>query len=553
MRLPFSLAIFNLLLSSTFALMSHAKAEVYHLNPRDKGASDRNNGTSISYHHGRRGPWKTLQFAADSAKPGDTVIVHNGDYRRQNQGIVFVHRSGKESSPIRFEAATQWGPIVEKFVIHNQSWIDIQGLRFESQRFELPNNWSDMPKTVVDQSQLEINPNADWNLREQKLRKKYKTYFAVFDSLTKDYHCAIDILNSRHVAINENWIGKYCFGIQCRNNCSSIEIESNSIKYCLDGIFTWDPAPALIDSMIRGNRIRQSFSNGMQIRQGSRNVLIEDNDVRYSGTSHIAILRDAEDCQVKNNRVAFGGFYSETMKHPGSSAININRAKSGILVDGNYAAFQIDLTGKDGNGLIADLMQGGYGVTFTNNVAWRNMGSGISTVESPNCILRNNTIAENGFGRGNDRVGSAVYLATDTDQNHTITNNIFFGNAAGGVKGRRQIGQHKEIDHNLYWENKQLFSIHENPAATILSLAQARQELGSEFHGIFADPKFIKSTAEPFRSFRLRADSPAVGRAKSPSALKLGEPRTRRRNLNDLGAYQLSSDEELREETKRDH
>ncbi len=46
-------------------------------------------------------PWRTLQHAADSALPGDTVVVQKGTYHEE----VTLGRSGDPSSPITFRAA----------------------------------------------------------------------------------------------------------------------------------------------------------------------------------------------------------------------------------------------------------------------------------------------------------------------------------------------------------------------------------------------------------------------------------------------------------------
>ncbi len=56
--------------------------------------NDKNTGTE-------QAPWKTIAFAAQKAKPGDTVKILPGLYREQ---IVFT-RSGKKGAPITFEGS----------------------------------------------------------------------------------------------------------------------------------------------------------------------------------------------------------------------------------------------------------------------------------------------------------------------------------------------------------------------------------------------------------------------------------------------------------------
>jgi hypothetical protein len=60
------------------------------------GGSDASPGDSAA-------PWKTLQHAADAAKPGDTVCIHAGDYRLTDE-VLFAH-SGAPDAPILFAGA----------------------------------------------------------------------------------------------------------------------------------------------------------------------------------------------------------------------------------------------------------------------------------------------------------------------------------------------------------------------------------------------------------------------------------------------------------------
>jgi len=51
-------------------------------------------------------PWQTIQHAADTAEPGNTVCVHAGTYSAQEEGsVVTFSRSGTADAPITFAAA----------------------------------------------------------------------------------------------------------------------------------------------------------------------------------------------------------------------------------------------------------------------------------------------------------------------------------------------------------------------------------------------------------------------------------------------------------------
>lgn len=503
------------------ACASGLLADQFYVAREAAGASDSNDGLSPVFVSGNHGPWETLQYAAYTAQAGDTVTVHAGDYRNEatgwgGPGYIGLTNSGNVGNPIQFVAANGEQAFVQRFRLENVSWIEISGFEIESTEFQLPNNWLDMPKVIIDDPTIEIDTNLPWPDREASVRQKYATYMNMRDFFLTEYTTGIDVKNCSNVKLLDNNIKLYAFGIQVRGNSSNITINENRIAYCYDGIFSWDPIPSISDSVIQGNTVRQCFNNGMQIRQGADNVLIAKNDVRFSGTAHITILNQVTNCTIKNNKGFFGGYYTETMESPGSSAINIHTSNSGNVVDGNFAAFQVDVTGGDGNGFIVDLMLGEHGVLLKNNVAWRNMGSGIRTVESPNCVIANNTLAENGYNAVNPRAGAGVYLSREEDVQQTIVNNIFFDNPVCGIKSFFTIEDQQAIDHNLYFGPGPLiwdgWEFDEN---VYESLTEIQSTLGFEGNGVVGNPQFVGSPTSPdnfslVNNFYVREASPAI-------------------------------------------
>ncbi|MFE2231784.1 DUF1565 domain-containing protein [Streptomyces sp. NPDC059442] len=76
---------------------AQAASRMYYVSP---SGSDTNPGTSPAI------PFRTLQKAADSTAPGDTVSVMNGTYKERSadSDVVTITRSGRPGAPITFQA-----------------------------------------------------------------------------------------------------------------------------------------------------------------------------------------------------------------------------------------------------------------------------------------------------------------------------------------------------------------------------------------------------------------------------------------------------------------
>ena len=199
----------------------------------------------------------------------------------------------------------------------------------------------------------------------------------------------------------------------------------------------------------------QCLDNAIDLRDSSSNVYIWRNDVTYSGIGHISLLGEEEtggisECAVAYNTVRYGGFYSETMRFPGSSAISVNKSLQGNRIFGNSVGEQIDLTFIDGNGIILDLMKEGASVLVSRNICYRNMGSGLNTTVSPNARIYYNLFLENGIGSSKLRNGAGIKLSRDDDVNQTIYGNLFAFNRAAGIITNDNINDQKRIDRNGY-------------------------------------------------------------------------------------------------------
>ncbi|MGO9112352.1 MAG: DUF1565 domain-containing protein [Thermoguttaceae bacterium] len=104
-----------------------ARAAVYVVNAAAPGAGDTNPGSEEK-------PFKTVQHAADTAKPGDTVYVMAGHYRER----IKVKTGGAEGQPIKFQAMPRHSATVGGFEL-DASYVRVEG-------FEIT---ADKPATAV--------------------------------------------------------------------------------------------------------------------------------------------------------------------------------------------------------------------------------------------------------------------------------------------------------------------------------------------------------------------------------------------------------------------
>ena len=104
----------------TFLNAQWTKAKEYHV---AVSGNDSNPGTLSS-------PWRTIQHAADSVTPGDTVTIHNGTYKEE---VIFKY-SGTVDAPITFSAASDETVTVEglEFAV-GTAHMNIFNLKIEGQ------------------------------------------------------------------------------------------------------------------------------------------------------------------------------------------------------------------------------------------------------------------------------------------------------------------------------------------------------------------------------------------------------------------------------------
>lgn len=91
---------------------AQADSRTYYVSPN---GSDTNSGTSPAK------PFRTLQKAADSTAPGDTVSIMNGTYTERPGGadVVVISRSGRAGAPITYQAHPGHHPVINPVAAWN--------------------------------------------------------------------------------------------------------------------------------------------------------------------------------------------------------------------------------------------------------------------------------------------------------------------------------------------------------------------------------------------------------------------------------------------------
>ena len=511
----------------TFVEIAHlhpAQHVDYYVSGLTSGASDGNDGLSATYVSGRHGPWLTIGKSAGAVMAGDIVHVANGNYKED----VSIDASGTASAPIRFYAIKGEAPRVRSFRLRSSNYIEIRGFNVVGSKV-LPYNWVDMPGVVVDVPSIVIDPNVAWGSGRQALvDKKYATYMKTvndtFDGPNYSlYTAGIWVSGSTHVTIADNTVSLHTVGIELDRGSSLLTITCNNCFHCLSGIASYSSAGASFShSTISCNHCHQNLSTGISVVDWAFGITVANNLCEYNGILQFACSAGSASCTLRENVGRYGGYYTETMVSPGSSAYCFFNVGSGNVADGNWAAYQHDPTQKDGNGFINDTSA--YPVRFVNNVAYRNGGTGITFTQTNGNTAFNNTLVGNGYQSTSSSNGAGLRFSATVAHN-TIVNNIFSGNRACGVQSNGAL-RSQLCDYNIYAPGAP--AIHDSYGQTTnvyQTVLDVRRAASQEEHGQSADPLLISVAGA---DFHLGQGSPGRGAASAtwaPPTDHVGLPR----------------------------
>jgi HEAT repeat protein len=114
---------------------SAAPARTYHVAQQHPDADDAHPGTE-------RRPWSTIQRAAETLKPGDTLLIHAGEYREFVR--PFLGGTGEERT-ITYAAAPGEQPVIKASDVWRADWRDEGGgvwsAAYERHPWDHPEQW----------------------------------------------------------------------------------------------------------------------------------------------------------------------------------------------------------------------------------------------------------------------------------------------------------------------------------------------------------------------------------------------------------------------------
>ena len=498
-----------------------------HVSRDSASASDSNSGLSLST------PLRTVAKGLAVAKAGDTLLIYGGTYV---EDYVKVGNSGTQNYPIVITAAPNQAPILtfRELNISGKSWITVRGLTFRGPKI-LPSNWRDMPATIVDDYTINISPGESWSTREAKVRRKYSTFMKMLDQWKATDTKGIIVIGGDNISLSENIISNHTRGIMLTGGTTGVKVERNRVSYCQHGIQAWaaSGSTSVSDSLIAGNECSQNWDHSILIAGNPLRVQISNNRCQNAAVNHIGMNDGSRGCLVTKNWLERGGYYSETMRAPGASAISAFKVGPNCVIDGNYCAYHEDLTHYDGNGIILDTSTNS--IKVINNVCYRNMGSGITQTLSSGCIIVNNTCAENGYKTTHAYNGVGIRFARTSDINATVCNNILSLNAKGGMMAADLIRQ-TNINYNVYTLVSGTPVMRNGYSSGYFDLGAVRANTSYEQNGRIGDPMFVNLAGA---DFHLQAGSAAKDAGSASYAPALDGVGVARNGAPDCGAYEF--------------
>lgn len=494
--------------SATVTIESPSRSGVtYYVSTKGR---DANPGT-------RRAPWRTIQHAADKVKPGDTVEVEGGVYHE----VVTMKSSGNASSGyITFTNYPGQTPV-----------LDGTGLPVPKGRgeglFNLIGNFSYL---VI--RGFEIRNFSSSTAHEVPIGINFKGAGSHIEILHNHIHNIVQTLKTCHAS---NALGVAIYGTEAPTAISDVTFLGNEL-----------------DHNITGCSENVSFDGNVRHFVEAHNRVHDGDNI---GLDDIGFERVAPDPAY--DRARDGWVFQNTIYNISSTrnpVYNYQASADGYYCDGcsrviveRNLIYNVDIN---------EMASEHFGrtssyVLFRNNVIYNSLFDGLSIGGyakkeggTDHCIIVNNSLFNNGntrkFGKGEFQI---QWHAT----NNTVENNIMDNSSLNFYlvyDYTSSVPHPALLDHNDYfsasgasgsrweWQGKPMQGFSNYQAAS-----------GQDAHSLFADPRYDKTSAEPF-NFDIPANSPAANAGVNLGVNVVGvrdfagNPRVNAKGQISMGAFQ---------------
>jgi Right handed beta helix region len=420
--------------------------------------SDKNPGS-------KQKPFKTIQKAADSAKPGTVVYVRKGIYKEQ----VVIRKSGTKNAPIILKSYNK-----EKAVLDGTS---------------LKANWDHQGLiSIHNKSYITI---AGFEVRNYKTRNEELVPIGISVSGSGK---GIRILQNhvQHIETaheNGNAHGIAVYGTEAPEAIEDIEISENLVE---DLKLGWSEAIVLNGNVVHftvtDNTVRQSDNIGIDMigfegtspREAydqARNGLVSHNTVSQISsygnpaygphyTAGGIYVDGGKDITIEENRVYQNDIGIEAAsEHKGKSTSGIKIRKN-IIFENKSAGIAIGGYDEERGNTVKSLITDN--VLYKNDREYQDGGQLLIQYNAKHNIIQNNIMV----------AGESSLLISSPfreSEGNSINNNMYY--VSGGEKKTRWIWEEKEISGFSEYQKK------------------SRQESNS----VFQKPEFIDEGKKDFR------------------------------------------------------
>ena len=462
-----------------------------------------------------RAPWRTLQHAADTVRPGSTVNVRGGVYEE----LVSINASGNPTDGyITFRSYPGETAILDAghftpsgrqgvLTIHNQSYVRIEG--------------------------FEIRNFCTAEHRLAPLGISVMGAGSHIELLKNNVHHIEQTFGGRDApGSGGNGFGIAVYGTDAKTPISELVIDGNEVHHLQTG----SSESLVVNGNVTNFRI-------------THNVVHDNNNI---GIDVIGFERTAPDPAVDQARdgVVSGNLvYNITSR--GNPAYGNEQNSDGIYVDGGTRVLIEQNVMHDVDfGIELASEHKGRATSYIiarNNLIYHCHTAGVSIGgyapergRTDHSIVVNNTLYEN----DTSETGSGEFQMQWNMAGDIFENNIVYAGPPCLITlNRSQVEKNQSpvtIDHNLYYcASGSKSSTWKEFAATVAGFDKYVESTRNDHHSHFLDPHFVDPAAN---DFHLRADSPAIA-AGTTNGVPVGEldlegsPRVKSGNI-DIGCYQ---------------